>query len=231
MNRPMTILISVGAGFLLLAAGTAAGAATGGNFILGKSNSENTPASLTNTAGTPLKLVAPANNAPLKVSNSTQVLGLNAQYLGGMTAAQVATGGDGFNSAVTVIGSAPIAVASTGPLPAGTYYVTATALLRIADGDVAGFCYITPGAGLPTATAYGGAQVVGWGQTAVTTAVNVTEGDTLQYWCYTTADNGSVSFYAGITAIRVLSSSGTPPLRAAGHPITNPPGRPAPHVR
>ena len=39
--------------------------------------------------------------------------------------------------------------------------------------------------------------------------MNVTEGDTLQYWCYTSADNGSVSFYAGITAIRVLSSSGT----------------------
>ena len=102
MNRPMTILISVGAGFLLLAAGTAAGAATGGNFILGKANTENTPATLTNTAGTPLQLTAPAGAAPLKVSNSNLVTGLNAQYLGGMTAPQVATGGVGFTGTVTV---------------------------------------------------------------------------------------------------------------------------------
>ena len=43
MKRPATILISIGAGLALVAAGTAAGAATGGNFILGKANTENHP--------------------------------------------------------------------------------------------------------------------------------------------------------------------------------------------
>jgi len=230
VKRSSTILISIGAGFVLLAGGTAAGAATGGAFLLGKANTETAQATLTNTAGTPLQLTAPAGAAPLKVSNSNLVTGLNAQYLGGMTAPQVATGGVGFTGTVTPIGSAPKAVASTGALPAGTYYVNADALLRIASGDIAGFCYITPGAGLPTAVAYGGAETTGWGQAAATTAVNVTEGDTLQEWCYTAGDNGSVSFYAGITAIRVLSSSGTAPLRA-GRPITHFPGRLAPQVR
>ncbi len=60
MNRPVTILISAGAGFLLLAAATAAGAATGANFILGKVNSETSQATLNNSKGTPLSLVAPA---------------------------------------------------------------------------------------------------------------------------------------------------------------------------
>ena len=77
MNRPVTILISVGAGFLLLAAGTAAGAATGGNFILGKANSETSTASLSDSKGTPLKLSAPAGVAPLAVSGNALVANLD----------------------------------------------------------------------------------------------------------------------------------------------------------
>ena len=86
-NRQATLLISIGAGLALVTAnGTAAGAATGGNFILGKANTETTQATLTNSKGIALKLAAPAGTAPLKVSNSTLVAGLNAQYLSGMTA-------------------------------------------------------------------------------------------------------------------------------------------------
>lgn len=52
-------------------------------------------------------------------------------------------------------------------------------------------------------------------QAAETVAASMTAGDTLQEWCYATI-NASNTFasYAGITAIRVLSSSGTTPAAA-----------------
>jgi hypothetical protein len=228
-------LISIGAGFVLLAGGTAAGAATGGNFILGKANSETTQATLTNTKGTPLKLAAPAGTAPLKVSNSTQVAGLNAQYLGGMTAAQVATGGDGFTLNGTNTPLVPVytLVAGTGALPAGTYYVTATAFMFIGGGDQYGLCdtvRLSDGAII----ARGGGSVLGGAyyiQSAATAAVSVTAGDKLQEYCWVGGtSNTSIAYNAGITAIRVLSSSGTTPIRA-GRSSAALPGGPAPKVR
>ncbi len=231
MKRPATILISVGAGFVLLAAGTAAGAATGGNFILGKANSENTQATLTNSAGTPLKLNSPPFVAPLKVSNSTLVHGLNAQFVGGMFATELATGGDGFTAPVTdtPLTTAPEAIVATGPLPAGTYYVTATALLFIQAGDIAGLCSITKGSD-PNVLASGGATTQGLGQAAATVPVSVTDGDTLQWACSAGGTHGSFVNNAGITAIRVLSSNGTAPAKA-GHPIAALPGGLAPQGR
>ena len=150
-----------------------AGAATGGNFILGKLNTETSQSYINNSTGVPLKLTAPANFPPLKVSNSNLVSGLNSQYLSGFSAQQLATGGDGFTTPAT---DTPLTttlkeVASTGSLPAGTYYVNATALLWLASGDNVGFCNITKGSG--ALVAYGGAETVGWGQTASTAAVNV----------------------------------------------------------
>ncbi|MBO0816281.1 MAG: hypothetical protein J2P30_14210 [Actinobacteria bacterium] len=219
MKRSSTILISIGAGFVLLAGGTAAGAATGGNFILGKANTETTQATLTNTKGTPLKLAAPTNAAPLKVSNANLVAGLNAQYLSGMTAPQVATGGDGFTLNGTNTALTPVAqvITSTGALPAGTYYVTATALLFIGGGDQFGFCDTLKGSD-GTIIARGGGSVLSGGnfvQAAATAAVSVTAGDKLQEACWVGGNsNSSTAYNAGITAIRVLSSSGTAPLRA-----------------
>jgi hypothetical protein len=235
MKRPATILISVGAGLALVAAGTAAGAATGGNFILGKANTETTQATLTNSKGIPLKLAAPAGTAPLKVSNSTLVAGLNAQYLSGMTAPQVATGGDGFTLSGTDTPLVPTAqvIASTGALPAGTYYVTATALLFIGGGDQFAFCDTIKGSD-GTIIARGGGSVLSGGnfvQAAATAAVSVTAGDTLQEACWVGGtSNSSTAYNAGITAIRVLSSSGTAPLRT-GRPSAVLPGGLAPKVR
>jgi hypothetical protein len=235
MKRPTTILISIGAGFVLLAGGTAAGAATGGNFILGKANTETTQATLTNSAGTPLKLAAPAGTAPLKVSNSTMVAGLNAQYLGGMTAPQVATGGDGFtlNGTNTPLTPAAQVIASTGALPAGTYYVTATAMLFVGGGDQFGFCDTLRGSD-GTIIARGGGSVLSGGnflQAAATAAVSVTAGDKLQEQCWVGGtSNTSTAYNAGITAIRVLSSSGTAPLRA-GRPSAGLPDGLAPKGR
>ncbi len=70
---------------VILGAGSAA-AATGGSFILGRSNTASTPTTLTNTSGTALSLRAPAGEPPLAVSNSTRVARLNADRLDGLTA-------------------------------------------------------------------------------------------------------------------------------------------------
>src|SRR6478736_2218291 len=48
--------------------GGAAYAANGGSFLLGRSNTETATAALTNTAGSPLSLVAKAGYAPLRVN-------------------------------------------------------------------------------------------------------------------------------------------------------------------
>ncbi len=69
-------------------------------------------------------------------------------------------------------------------------------------------------------------------QAAETTAVNVTAGDTLQEWCFAASDNGSDAYDAGITAIRVLSSSAGAEARArARHSTAAPPSGLAPPGR
>lgn len=202
-----------------------ASASNGGNFILGQTNQETSTSYLNNSTGTPLKLNAPANAAPLKVSNSNLVSGLNAQLVNGMSASQLATGGDGFTGPAT---DTPIdinqeEVASTGSLAAGTYYVTGTALLQVASGDSDGFCYITKGSsGNPVN--WGGAGQTGFVQASETAAIKVNAGDTLQEWCESGGTGGSVAWDAGITAVRVLSSSGTAPA-SASHAKAAVPGR------
>jgi hypothetical protein len=212
---------------LVLGGAGIASAANGGNFLLGKFNAETSTAWLKNTKGPALKLIAPANAAPLQVSNHNLVSGLNAQYVNGMSPSQLATGGDGFTGPTTNthISNAPAEVVSTGALAAGTYYVTATALLHVATGDTQGFCYITKGSSNgSSALDDGGATQVGYFQAAETVAASVNAGDTLQEWCVTGGNTGSVAYNAGITAIRVLSSSGTTPA-VHGNSSAAAPGR------
>ncbi len=68
--------------------GGAAYAATGGSFLLGRANVETTTATLTNTRGTPLSLVAKAGTPALKVSNAVKIPNLNADRLNGRLEAQ-----------------------------------------------------------------------------------------------------------------------------------------------
>ena len=68
---------------LFIAMTGTATAATGGSFILGKSNSANKASSLANTSGTPLSLQAKTGFAPLRVNSSTKVFKLNADKLDG----------------------------------------------------------------------------------------------------------------------------------------------------
>jgi hypothetical protein len=201
-----------------------ADAATGGNFILGKANSETSTARLSNSKGTPLKLFASANVAPLAVNRTALVANLNANYLGGLSAANLQpTGGDGFTPPGTRIplpaGPATL-VASTGALTTGTYYVTATAFLSLTAG-AEGTCVVRTASNPNENLAIGGSSGA-LAQAAETVAVSVTAGDILQEWCGSTVTNGSAGAdYAGITAIRILSSSGTTPAatgaRASHH--------------
>src|ERR1700683_1389443 len=60
-----------------------ASAATGGSFLLGKSNQESSPASLSSSHGAALALSAPKNTAPFSVNRQKMVSNLNPQPVGG----------------------------------------------------------------------------------------------------------------------------------------------------
>jgi hypothetical protein len=198
---------------VILAGGSLADAATGGNFILGQANKEAATASLASSKGTPLSLRAPSGDAPLAVSGTKMVNNLNAQFTGGLTGAQLqSTGGDGFTALGTnapVGMTAPVVVATTGPLPAGTYYVTATALLQVIAADKFGLCTITRASDPGLFVTDGGGDA-GFVNAAESAAVSMSAGDSLQEQCQTGGNNGSIVIDSGILATRVLASSGTP---------------------
>jgi len=205
---PATIAVTLS---LLIGGAGFADAATGGTFILGRANSETSTATLTNTKGIPLALSAPSGTAPLTVNRNTMVKNFNANYLGGMNETGLAvTGGEGFSAPTT---NTPISfgiftpVAKTGHLPAGMYYVTATALLAVQIGDGGGDCWIAV-ASAPDTVIYEDLvkDSVNFSTVAETAAVRVTAGDRLEEICTTGGNNGSYAYDAGITAIRVLSS-------------------------
>jgi hypothetical protein len=68
---------------LFMAMGGTAVAATGGSFILGKSNSADAVSTLTNSTGPALSLRAPSGSAPLRVNRTVKVANLNADLLDG----------------------------------------------------------------------------------------------------------------------------------------------------
>jgi hypothetical protein len=212
-------LVAVTLALVLGGAGLAS-AANGGSFILGKSNSETATAKLSNSTGTPLSLSAPLGKAPLAVNRNTMVNHHNAQFTGGMTAGQLqTTGGVGFlppNSDLPINGN-PTVVASTGPLPAGVYYVNASAQVQVAAGDAFGTCAIV-GPGPDQTISVGGEGREGNVQASETAPVGVSAGDILREECFTGGSHGSDVFDAGITAIRIQSSHQGPAAQS-GHPV------------
>lgn len=132
------------------------------------------------------------------------------------------TGGDGFTSigTNTPLTNSPTQIVSTGALPVGTYYVTATAWLNVHTGDTVGQCFIRnsstgahfewggsdPGTPEPGAS---GSEL----QAAETAAMSATtSGTKFQEWCLAGGNtSGSFASDAGITAIRIANSHGTPP--------------------
>jgi hypothetical protein len=213
--------VAVIATTLLLAAGGAgiADAATGGDFLLGKSNRESSTASLSNSKGTPLSLSAPKNTAPLAVNRSTLVKNLNANFVGGLSAADLKpTGGDDFTSVdagIDIPALAAVTAAETGKLTAGTYYVSATAMFDLAAGNTGGICQIVRASNLNHPLSEGGANGGPFVEAAETVAVKVKNNERLVEKCFVEGSSSSQStiFDAGISAIRVLASSGTKPVR------------------
>lgn len=77
---------------LVLGSGTAV-AATGGNFILGKSNTAGTVTTLTNKNGPALMLRSRVGTPPLRVNNGVKVPRLNADKIDGKNASAFAVAG------------------------------------------------------------------------------------------------------------------------------------------
>jgi hypothetical protein len=189
-----------------------AGAATGGTFILGRGNAETRTAGISDSRGTPLSLSAPKNKAPLAVNRNVMIRNLNAQYVGGLSASAVRpTGGFGINPNATALPEGTwTQVATTGSLAAGTYYVTATADVQLEAGNSSILCVLTVNAGTDHPLQDGGESGGPFVQAAETAAVKVHSQDTLREYCSVTGSNNASSLRtAGITAIRVLSSSGS----------------------
>ena len=86
MRSPRLTSFTAGALCMLVLGSGSAVAATGGKFILGRSNGASTTTTLTNSKGTALSLKAPANRAPLAVSNGVRVTNLNADKVDGVSA-------------------------------------------------------------------------------------------------------------------------------------------------
>jgi hypothetical protein len=220
MRIKLSPVAVIGTTLLMVIGGVGiADAATGGDFLLGKSNSESSTASLSNSKGTPLSLSAPKNTAPLAVNRSTMVKNLNANFVGGLSATDLKpTGGDDFTPVddnLEIAQLATVTVAQTGKLAAGTYYVFATATIDLATGNTGAICHVVRANNTGHSLSEGGASGSGFVQAAETVAVKVKNNERLAERCFTegTGNSSSVLSYAGITAIRVQHSSGSKPAR------------------
>jgi hypothetical protein len=187
-----------------------AGAATGGTFLLGRSNSETSTAGVSNSRGTPLSLGAPKNKAPLAVNRSVMVRNLNAQYVGGLSASQLKpTGSFGMDGeAISLPSDAYTEVATTGALAAGTYYVTATAEINVEAGNSGAICLLTVNGDADAPYADGGQTGNSFVLAAETVGITIRATGKFEELC-TVQGSGNASELrtASITAIRVLSSS------------------------
>jgi hypothetical protein len=114
MRRPSpAIAVSVAA---LVIAMTGTGyAATGGTFLLGRTNKASAVSSLSNSQGTALSLSSKQGTPPLKVGNSVLVPRLNAGELGGLPAAQFMQGTGSADSGSVGITGPGFAQIASGP--------------------------------------------------------------------------------------------------------------------
>jgi hypothetical protein len=181
---------------------------SGRGFVLGRANGETSAAALSDSRGTPLSLSAPKNKAPLAVSRNVMVRNLNAQYVGGLSAGSLKlTGGSGFsppNADIALLHNQGRVVAETGRLPAGTYYVTATALIDLTTGDYLGQCALYD----PDFVGgdIGGSEGTNYVQAAEAMTVHLTASGAIEEDCYVSGTgDGSEAIDAGITAIRIVT--------------------------
>jgi hypothetical protein len=214
--KALTPAAALGLTLAVVFGGISAADAASSVFVLGKSNSEASKATLSNSRGVPLSLSAPKNTAPLSVSGQTMVENLNAQFVGGLNAsAAEATGGVGFTRIgidIPIDSDTFTKVTSTGTLPAGSYYVTATATVLITPGDTGAQCQITKPGGLSDFADSIVSSSSGFLQAVENTAIQLKSPSKLQEVCIGDGNNeGTEVTYAGITAVRVQASHGKAP--------------------
>jgi len=131
---------------LVIGSGTAY-AATGGKFILGKSNRAGATSTLTNKSGTALSLNSKAGTAPLKVNSAVKVARLNADKLDGKDSTAFASAAgktgyvtgsgqwadideDGYNDTVFAFAECPAGTRLTG---GGQTDLTATGVMAMSQ--------------------------------------------------------------------------------------------------
>lgn len=217
--RALSPLAAIGLTLAVVAGGAGiAQAASGGDFILGQGNTEASRSTLTNAHGIPLELNGPANTPPLQVNRRTVVHNLNAQFVGGMSAPSLKITGSTGNTLGDVFSLALTPIATTAPLNAGTYYVTATTEVNAAAADTELMCILTKNKDTTHVFAQGGSNGSGEMQAAETVAIAVQQGDTLQQQCLLVGPDSTSQVDAGITAIKIAVSTGAQPA-TVGRPL------------
>lgn len=84
-NKPLIVFGGLMLTASIIAIPNMASAANGGSVILGKSNTETTTTTVTNSGGTPITLNAKSGSAPLAVNSGTKVTNLNADKIDGVS--------------------------------------------------------------------------------------------------------------------------------------------------
>jgi hypothetical protein len=136
MQKLKTFLTVIGAvTVLVLAANSAVYAATGGKFILGKTNKAGAASTLKRTtSGTALNLVTKSSsNAPLSVNGKGKVTNLNADTVDGYDSSALRPTTYVFTRTVTVPSTSQ--TLDLGTLPAGTYQFGYAAYMSGAGAD------------------------------------------------------------------------------------------------
>jgi hypothetical protein len=144
MQKFKTFLTVIGAvTILVLAANSAVYAATGGKFILGKTNKANKVSTLKRTtSGSALNLVTKSSgNAPMTVNGRGKVGNLNADLVDGLDSTALTTVPYVFTRSITTPTSG---FTIDAPVPAGTYLVSYSASLSSSPTADLGYldCYV-----------------------------------------------------------------------------------------
>jgi hypothetical protein len=145
MRTSRTTAFAAGAVFAIVVGGGTAVAATGGTFILGRSNTAGAVTTLSNANGSALSLNSKLGTASLRVNRTTKVPNLNADLLDGLDSAALArtagrtgqldfTGelqdndGNGLNDTIAAFADCPVGTQMTG---GGGADQTATGLMFV----------------------------------------------------------------------------------------------------
>jgi hypothetical protein len=196
-------------------------ASSGGVFILGEHNVATSVTTLSNSKGPALALKSKHGTAPLTVNSGKVVKHLNAAKVGGSTASQLKTSGSGAATTYPLLVSAtvgfqPTAVAATGKLRGGTYYVTATATVTLFEPNEAARCtLLTTKPGTAAKQTFQSSTQT-FGTATDTRPMTVRAGQRITEYCWAAGTVTGNLAAAGITAIRV--DAATKGTVIVGHP-------------